>query len=84
MSHQKTYRVVVACALLVYFRKDGSRVPVMVGSALFEGGNKGVVFALDFERTKARRGGPPEQRSVLGGSAEAEPNWQLGLERCDR
>jgi PAS domain S-box-containing protein len=31
-----------------YFRKDGSRVPVLVGATLFEeGGNDGVAFALD-------------------------------------
>ncbi len=36
-----------------YFRKDGSRVPVLVGGALFErGGNKGVAFALDLTEQK--------------------------------
>src|SRR6202030_1505854 len=36
-----------------FFRKDGSRVPVLVGGALFEeGGNEGVAFVLDLTERK--------------------------------
>jgi PAS domain S-box-containing protein len=36
-----------------YFRKDGSRVPVLAGGARFkEGGNDGVAFALDLSEQK--------------------------------
>ncbi len=41
-----------------YFRKDGSRVPVLIGSASFEeSANQGVAFVLDLtERTRAEEG----------------------------
>ncbi len=36
-----------------YFRKNGSRVPVLVGAALFEvGGNEGVAFVMDITERK--------------------------------
>lgn len=36
-----------------YFRKDGSRVPILLGGALFErGGNEGVAFVLDVTEQK--------------------------------
>ncbi|HUH64418.1 MAG TPA: ATP-binding protein, partial [Terracidiphilus sp.] len=36
-----------------YFRKDGSRVPILIGAATFEdGGNQGVAFVLDLTEPK--------------------------------
>jgi len=60
-----------------YFRKDGSRVPVLMAGALFEeGGAEGVAFAADFERTEACRG--PVAGGNVGTSAP------VGRPRRDR
>jgi len=35
-----------------YFRKDGTRVPVLIGGARFQSANEGVVFVLDLSEQK--------------------------------
>ena len=36
-----------------YFRKDGGRVPVLIGATLFkEGGDQGLAFVLDLTERK--------------------------------
>jgi PAS domain-containing protein len=49
-----------------FFRKDGSRIPVLIGGALFQdGGSEGVAFVLDLtERKRAEEALRESERSL--------------------
>jgi PAS domain S-box-containing protein len=59
-----------------FFRKDGSRVPVLIGGALFDGsGNDGVAFILDLRQ---QRRAQEELRRSEAFLAEAQRLTQIG------
>ena len=48
-----------------YFRRDGSRLPVLIGGARVENTNEGVVFVLDLSEQKRAEGKIREQEAEL-------------------
>ena len=54
-----------------YFRRDGSRVPVLVGAASFdESGNQGVSFVLDLTERKRAEAEARRERAALSRGAD--------------
>jgi PAS domain S-box-containing protein len=59
-----------------YFRKDGSRVPVLIGAATFEkGGNQGVAFVLDLTERKCAEQALQESEGKFRDYAETASDW---------
>ena len=62
-----------------YYRKDGSRVPVLVGAALFkEGGGDGVAFVLDLTERKRMEEALRESEQTLRSTINGIPG-QVGI-----
>src|SRR5436309_6860692 len=66
-----------------YFRKDGSRVPALVGGALFEGsGNEGLAFVLDLTAQKRAQERLQEaQQTLYTTQVELDHEWHRSHDR---
>jgi len=59
-----------------YFRKDGGRVPVLIGAATFEeGGNQGVAFVFDLTERKCAEEALRESEGKFRDYAETASDW---------
>src|SRR5271170_2184035 len=64
-----------------YTRKDGTRVPVLMGGATFEdGGNQGMAYVLDLTEPKRAEGALRESEYMLRQIIETVPSllWSVG------
>jgi PAS domain S-box-containing protein len=58
-----------------YFRRDGSRLPVLIGGARVENTNEGVVFVLDLSEQKRAEGKIREQEMELRQMLDLAPQY---------
>jgi PAS domain S-box-containing protein len=59
-----------------YFRKDGSRIPVLIGVATFEeGGKQGVAFVVDLTNRKRAEEALRESEAKFRDYAETASDW---------
>jgi PAS domain S-box-containing protein len=65
-----------------YLRKDGRRVPVLMGSTLFEeSGNEGLAFVLDLTERKRAEEASRESEAKFRDYAESASDWYWETDR---